>query len=360
MMRRNWTLVGIVALASATGCKSQAQSDVSGVASATAVASVQAPSAPSVKARIGGTLIAAGDYFVEARVHGNGLLEALALDAKGELALEPEKIKLALTAAAKGGGRPSIELKWDPLKARFVGQAAAGVELVPGSVDVSLDVNGKASVGHIAELALSVEASHGGQVISVGDYSVELASNAGYAEAFVFDAAGKAHAGGDLDLKLDVGGKPLALAWDAASGSYRAKLDAGVDLAAKPIALELRSGGNVAVGAVQSFKADANATADLAAKGKLEADAKLGAAANVKVPDVSAQVRGLENAAASAKASLRVPAVDVKAPSVDVKAPTVNVGFTKSASANAGTSAGTSAGAGAKGTAKAGFSFGTK
>lgn len=333
-MRQRWTGFGIVVFALATGCKSNAEAG----AAASASAAVQGTA--SVQARIGGTVIAAGDHAVEVLVHGNGLVEALVMDAKGELIADPPSIKLAVTVEAKGGARPLIDLKWDPIRARFVGRAAAGIELVPGNVDVALDVKGVASVGHMANVALAVGAVHGGQVIMVGNYSVELVSKGGFVQAFVFDASGKAHVDGNLDLKLDIGGKPVVLVWDAASLSYKAKLDAGLDIDAKPVALRLAADGKVAVGAVQSFKADVNAAANLAAN----VDAKLGAAVNVKAPDVSAQVEGLKNAAASAKAS--------------IKAPTLDVSFNKSASA--GATAGTKTGTAAKGSAKAGFSLGTK
>jgi hypothetical protein len=341
-MRQHWALIGIAALVFGTGCKSKAEADVA--ASASAHAEGNSEGAANVQARIGGTVIAAGDYAVEVLLRANGAVEALVMDAKGELVADPGKVKLALTAQAKGGVRSKIDLAWDPVRARFVGKADAGVELVPGTVDVSLDVDGKASAGAKADVALAVEAAHGGQVIMVGDYSVELVSNAGFVQAFVFDASGKAHAAGDLDLKLDIGGKAVALVWDAASLSYKAKLDAGVDINAKPIALKLTAGGKVAVGAVQSFKADVNAAANLAAdaKAKLAADAnaKIGATVNVKAPDVSAQVNAANKAVADAKAS--------------IKAPSVNLSVKKTASASA------TAGTGAKASGSTGLSIGGK
>lgn len=329
-MRHDSMALAVLALALVGGCKSKAGGEGS------AAASAEVTGAASVKARIGGTVIAAGDHAVEVLVRADGLVEAIVMTRAGELVAEPAKLQLALTVSAKGGVHPRIELAWDPIRARFVGHAAAGVELVPGSVDVSLAVNGKASVGHLANVALVAGATHGGQVMLVGDYSVELVSQAGFVQAFVFDASGKAHVDGALDLKLDIGGKPVVLVWDPASLSYKAKLEAGMELDAKPIALQLSAGGKVAVGAVQSFRADVNAAANAAAN----VDAKLKAAANVKVPDVSAQVDGVKNAAVAAKASLTVPKVDVS----------VNKSATTS----------TSTSSGAKGSAKAGISFGMK
>jgi hypothetical protein len=239
-------------------------------------------------------------------------------------------------------------MKWQPPRARFVGHAAAGVELAPGAVDVKLDIDGKASAGAAAMVALSAEAIHGGQIIVAGDYSLELVPQGEFVYAFAFDATGKAHAAGDLSLDLDVGGKSLAFAWDAATMSYKAKLDAGIELDAKPVSLKLTAGGKLAMGAVASFKADASANLDAAlyAKTKLEGDvtAKAGATLDVKAPEASAEVAGVKNVGASAKARVEAPA------------PTVKASASKSASVSAGTGTGAKASAGAK----AGFSFGTK
>jgi hypothetical protein len=343
-------LVAIAALGLAVGCKAKAEAETGATASAeaTGAASAEATGTANVQARMGGTVIAAGDYAVEVLLHAGGAVEALVMDAKGQLVANPGDLKLSLNAAAKGGAQAKIDMKWDPVRACFVGQAGAGVELVPGSVDVSLDLAGKVSAGHLANVSLAVDATHGGQVVMVGDYSVELVADGGFVKAFVVDASGKAHAAGDLDLKLDIGGKAVALAWDAASLCYKAKLDAGVSLDAKPITVKLAAGGKAFVGAVAAYKVDLDAKAKLAAAANLGADAKakLGASVNVKAPDVKAQLSAAEKAAADLKASVKVPA------------PKVSVGASAGATAKAGTTATAKAGTGAK--AGGGFSIGTK
>lgn len=347
-MASSRALLAIAAVSLAVGCKAKSDAGAGAAASAEATGSASAQAtasaAANVQARMGGTVIAAGDYAVEALLHAGGAVEALVMDAKGQLIANPGDAKLSLTAAAKGGAQAKLDLKWDPVRACFVGHAGAGVELVPGPVDVSLDLGGKVNAGHLADVAIAVDATHGGRVVMVGDYSVELVANAGFVQAFVFDASGKAHAAGDLDLKLDIDGKPLVLAWDATSMSYKAKLDAGVSLDAKPVTIQLAANGKAFVGALASYKVDLDAKARLAAAADVGADAKakLGAAVNVKAPDVSAQVNAAKSAVANAKASLSVPT------------PKVSASVNKSASANAGTGAK----AGAK--AGAGFSFGTK
>lgn len=331
-------------------CKGKGAGEAQAGASASAgtTGPTEATAVATARARIGGTVIAAGDYGVEVLVHGSGRVEALVMGAKGELIASPEKARLDLTVQTKAGARAKVDMKWEPPKVRFVGQAAAGVELAPGAVDVSLDIDGKASAGAAAMVALSAEAVHGGQVIVAGDYSFELVPQGELVYAFAFDASGKAHAAGNLDLALDLDGKALAFTWDAPTMSYKAKLDAGIELDAKPVVLKLTAAGKLAMGAVASFKADARANLDAAAyaKAKLEGDvrAKAAAALDVKAPEVSAKISGAKAASASAKANVQVPS------------PTVKASASKSASASAGAGTGAKASAGAK----AGFSFGTK
>lgn len=352
-MKPIWLVIAIVSAPSAYGCKAKGSGDVQAAASASAepTGAVQATASATARARIGGTVIAAGDYAVEVLLHDKGRVEALVMDAKGELVENPEKVRLDLTAQTNAAARAKIDTKWEIPKARFVGLAAAGVELAPGAVDVSLNVDGKASAGAAAMVALSAEAIHGGQIIVAGEYSVELVPQGGFVYAFAYDASGKAHASGDLalELKVALGSKMVSFAWDAPTMSYKAKLDAGMDLDAKPVLLKLAVGGKVATGTVASFKADAHANLDAAlyAKAKLEGDvnAKAGAALDVKAPEVKAlEVSGAKTVSASAKARVEAPA------------PTVNASASKSASVSAGSGTGAKASAGAK----AGFSFGTK
>jgi hypothetical protein len=349
-MKPNWLIVAILTVPLTNGCKAKESGEAQAGASASAATAgaIRAPAVAPVQARIGGTVIAAGDYAVEVLLQANGRLEALVMDAKGALLGSPDRVKLALGVQTKAGAQAKIDMKWDPPKARFVGEAAAGVELAPGAVDVTLDIDGKTSAGAAVMVALSAGAIHGGQVIVAGEYSVELVPQGEVVYAFAFDASGKAHAAGNLDLALELGGKSFALTWDAPSMSYKATLDAGIELDAKPVVLKLAAGGKLALGAVASFNADARANIDAAlyAKAKLEGDvrAKAAAALDVKTPEVSAKISRAKAAGASAKANVRVPE------------PTVKASATKSASASAGTGTGAKASAGAK----AGFSFGTK
>lgn len=284
------------AAASAEGAgKARAKADVEADAKADVEADVDALAAADaeLEPQIGGTIVAAGDYRVEILAFVDGRIEAVVMDARGALVADMSKLALVVTLAAEGEAKAKVDLAWNAELARFVGKVEAGVELVPGPVEVAVAVDGKASTGMLAELGLAVGASHGGQVMMAGAYSLEVVADAGFVHVYVFDAAGKAHAAGDLDLDLDLGaGADLDLKWDPPSASYRAEVKGDLELEARPVVVKVRAGGELATAAVASFHASAGG----AARGELDAHAEL------EPPSVKVDAKAKAGAKGSAKA----------------------------------------------------------
>lgn len=303
------------------------------------------------EARFGGQVLAAGSFAAEVLVSADGDVRAYVFDASGAELEGDAGAKFKVRLQAKGGARHEVALAFDPPRASFVGKVGAGVELEPGPLEFVAEAKGQVHVGALERVALRVAASHGGAVLAAGDFSVELVANGPELQAFVFDAGGKAHVAGDLDLSVAVGanaGSSLKLVWDPPSLSYKARAAAGLDLAVQPLRLKLVAAGKAYAGAVASIKAAAglNASAGLKAKLDADVDAKLAAAADAKL-----------NAGADLKAKVQAPDVKAKAAAAaKVEPPKLNVSLTKSAGASAG--GGAKAGAGAK--ASGGFSLGTK
>jgi hypothetical protein len=298
--------------------------------------------------RLGGSMLAAGAYSAELFAKSDGEIDAFVKDSAGAAVNADAGAAFKVVASAKGGAREEIGLHFDAARACFTGKAKAGVELAPGPLELVVDAKVGAGVGRLESVALQVEAAHGGQVVAVGDFSVELVAKGKQLSAFVFDASGKAHAAGDLDLKLDVGagaGSALALKWDAPSASYVGTVAANIDLSLQPLRVSLIAAGRAFAGAVASLDAAAkirgkaaaklDTTAKLDASAKLGGDTKLAAGAKAKL-DESAKASVSKGASASLK---------VTPPKVDVKQ-----------SAGAGASA--KAGGGAK--ASGGISIGLK
>ena len=118
----------------ATSASAEAAASVTAAAAVAAAASVKA----SVTPRIGGNVVAVGDFSVEVALHRSGLVLALVFDQAGKVV--NDGVKLSVSARAKGGATSKVELAFDAPRACFHGQAGAGVELESGPIEVSLDV----------------------------------------------------------------------------------------------------------------------------------------------------------------------------------------------------------------------------
>ncbi len=286
--------------------------------------------------KVGGQMLAAGGFSAEVLIHRDGELQAFVRDSAGAEVKGEESASFLARCRAKGGAMEEIALRFDALHACFAGKAKARVELEPGPLEFVVDARAGAGVGGLEQIALMVDAAHGGQLVSVGNYSVELVAKGGQVSAFAFDAQGKAQTAGDLDVKLDIGGgsgSKLALVWDAPCLCYKANLSGNLDLSPQPIRVALVAGGKAFFGAVSSLRA--------AAKASLHADAELDG---------------------TAKAGAKIdPKLDAKASTSVAKGASATVKVTPpklSVTSNSSTNGGAKAGGGAK--ASAGFSFGTK
>lgn len=294
--------------------------------------------AVSPEPKLGGNVLVAGAFSAELFAKANGAIDAFVRDSAGAAVTADAGAAFKVVASAKGGAREEIGLHFDAPRACFTGKAKAGVELAPGPLELVVDAKVGAGIGRLENVALQVEAAHGGQLVAVGDFSVELVANGKQLSAFVFDASGKAHAAGDLDLKVGLGaaaGSELALKWDAPSLSYVGTVAANVDLSLQPIRLSLVAAGKAFAGAVASL--------DAAAKARAKADAKLGASAKL---DAGAKLGGDAKVTAGAKAKLddAAKANASKGASASLKVTPPKVDVKQSASAKAGGGAKASAG----------------
>jgi hypothetical protein len=293
---------------------------------------------------LGGSVLAAGAFSAELIAKTNGQIDAFVKDSAGADVKGDAAAAFRVIASAKGGAREEIGLRFDGPRACFTGNAKAGVELVPGPIELVVDAKVGAGIGRLESVALEIEAAHGGQIVALGDYSVELVAKGPELRAFVLDASGKAHAAGDLDLKLFVGagaGTALALKWDAPSLSYVGTVAGKANVALEPIRVSLVASGKAFTGAVASLDAAAKArgkldvSAKLGGDAKLDADAKLGAGAKL-----AADAKAKLDQSAKAGASIAKGA----SASVKVTPPKVSVKQSAGASAKAGGGAKASAG----------------
>jgi len=302
--------------------------------------------------KVGGHVLAAGAFSAEVLAHRGGEVQAFVRDSAGAEVQGNASASFLVKCRAKGGATEEIALRFDAPHASFTGKAKAGVELEPGPLAFVVDAKVGAGIGGLESLALTADASHGGQLVTVGDYSLELVAKGRELEAFAFDASGKLETAGNLDVKLHVGAgsaSKLALVWDAPCLCYKANLAGNLDLSLQPIRVSLVAGGKAFFGAVASLQA--------AAKANLKADAKLDLNSNV---DANAKLSPSAKLTAQANAKVD-PKLDAKASASASKGASAAVKVTPpkvSVTTNSGATAGSKAGGGAK--ASAGFSFGTK
>lgn len=296
--------------------------------------------------KVGGHVLAAGNFSAEVLAHRSGELQAFVRDSAGAAVTGDGSATFLARCRASGGATEEIALRFDAPHACFAGQAKAGVELEPGPLEFVVDAKVGAGVGGLERLALTVDASHGGQLVAVGDYSLELVAKGGEVKAFAFDASGKAQTAGDLVVKLGIGAggaSKLALAWDAPCLCYTAKLAGNLDLSLQPIRVSVVAAGKAFFGAVASLQAAAKAS--LHPGVKLDANAK---------PNPSVKLAGQANAKVEPKLDAKANASLAKGASASVVVTPPKVNVTSNSNAN-GTA---KAGGGAK--ASAGFSLGTK
>lgn len=312
--------------------------------------------APALEApRLGGHVLALGTYGAEVLLNRAGTVHAFLVDAAG--ADVQGGVTLQATVRSLAGGSEHVALTFEPALASFTGRAKAGVELAPGPLTLTLEASGKQLVGALASAAFHVDAAHGGHVLALGSYAVELVGSGETARAFVFDASGKAVGGADIGLELGIGlegARKLAFAWDAPSASYRLQGDA--DIAAAPLMLTLTAAGKSFIGGVASLKTAGQLSSKRAAH--LSGSATAAGALRGRAPEVDiraprvaagAGVKAAADAAANARLSAKAA---VTPPKVSLQAPKVGVSVNKSATSGA------KAGNAAK--ASGSFSFGTK
>lgn len=231
--------LGLLSSSSLRVCSSEetsASARESGSVAASAGASVSGKTAVSANAktaipRIGGSVVAVGDHSVEVVLHQEGLVHALVLDATGQ-SVTDGVARLAVTPPKPAA---AVQLRFSPALARFEGHAAEGMTLVPGRVDVSLDVEGKTSASFLADVPVLRGPELGGSLLVAGNYGAEVFANpSGEVLAFVRQRSGAAlegNAGLELSAKVSTTAgatETVGLSFDAARRGFVGKAKAAL------------------------------------------------------------------------------------------------------------------------------------
>lgn len=215
-----------------------------------ATAAEQAPHASAAPApRIGGAVVATGEYAIEVAAHADGAIDAVVMTAAGEPVAHGDVSALEVTAQVEGQGRQAVALGWDAPRGRFRGTAQAGARLASGPLDVAHSIRGEQQKGHLELAVVLPRPNFGGHMMVVGSHSAEVVPKVdGEIEVHIRNAAGALVDGNaGLEWKLQVRGKggamhPVALRWDAPSASFEGRLEGDAQLGAGPIELAAIAG----------------------------------------------------------------------------------------------------------------------
>ena len=179
-----------------------------------------------------------------------GTVEAVAFGPTGVLTAESD---LELNVSLKGSDDAlhTVALAWQPEHQTWRGQLDGELRVVPGPLGFQV---ARGDVTHSARIAEAsfVAPSHEGDVVAVGDLSVELVPKAeGELAAYVVGADGSAIAEG-ATLKVAAAGapEPITLAWNAEAGAYVGTLGSSVDLSAEPLRMSVEHEGRIRRGGI--------------------------------------------------------------------------------------------------------------
>lgn len=239
-----------------SGC-SGAEETAEAVEQATEEIQAAVESSPStVLGRIGGTLVASDQFYVEVLPHRDGLVQALVLNAEGEVV--PDAGDLQVTVAGADGSPKVVTLEWDPIERRYIGQVEDDLA-ASGAVNVSVTAGGSTHTGTVAKLVTAPEvAAHGGTIVVAGEYSAEvLGKPDGSVIAYLQGPDGAIQDTNDLDLNVslqadDGESHQVSLAWNPEIQAYVSAPQPEVTWVVGPMALEVGPASNRARARVES------------------------------------------------------------------------------------------------------------
>ncbi len=291
----------------------------------------------------GGGILVAGSAAAEVAVEPEGVVHAYFVDAAGAPVTGEIDGEASVLVAVEGAEPHRCRVRWDAGLGHHVGRVDAGVRVVPGPVELVVDVRGAAHRGRLERMAFLRPAAHGGQVAVAGEYTVEVVPKPdGFVDAYVVDVEGApvtehasftAHVGADL--------RPVTMVWNAEAGCYRGEVGANVDVSVRPLEVVLVGRGRRHFGGVTVVRPAARRGAAVEVVAEAPPPPRVEVRANVPAPSVSVRASAGAGTQAAAGASVRGPGAQVRG-GVSVPPPpsvTVRAGVSAGGGASAGGSA---------------------
>jgi len=270
-------------------------------------------------ARLGGTVLAAGQKLVEVLPFANGTIHASLMDGQGAVVVDPSA---TLTVKVQGddGAQHPVALSWDAEAGVYTGSVGADVTIQPGPVEVVVAAGGEAATAHVDRVSVAPVAAHGGTVMVAGDRGAEVrVGQDGKVEAWVAgeDGAFLASADEGASVTVQVGAEgtptqPVTLTWSTEAGHYVGQAEGVTLTESTPIQL------SVARGQATGLTRVAEVRVTQAGRGQGVGTVQVGVRADGKPPTVD-----IGNAAV--RVNLPGGRVNVRGGGVNVQAPGLNV-----------------------------------
>lgn len=232
---RRRPLTWLALLATSFACATEKASPE---ASASATASVEGQAELEGKAKVtavpklGGSVVAVGEYQAELAVHENGWVKGLVFDAQGTGLAKDRVSDFKVTLSAEGDAKLDLSLAWDAtcncfLGNAFDGKADIGAGLVAKPVQLSFIVDGAARAGSLMAYTLLPKLDLSARADLAGTASAKLPSP---------DAKAKLSAG----VKAKVPSADVSVKPPAAKAGATAKASGAVSLPKPSVKLDVK------------------------------------------------------------------------------------------------------------------------
>ena len=197
----------------------------------------------------GGQVVMVGPHAPEVQLQASGRVVAHIPTEDGEL---PDG-ELYIDVPVEAGEPVRVELDFDDDEGAYVAELDDDVMVVPGPVEVIIEVDDVSHHGRVVVHTVAPAATLGGEVVVVGDYGMEVAEVDGQVHAVLYDVRGRPLSARPPRVKVHIHGhpRPVLLRWHVSLGVYAAPLPPHVDFYAAPVRIDVRHGGRVHHGRVR-------------------------------------------------------------------------------------------------------------
>lgn len=217
----------------------------------------------------GGQVVVIGDMAAEMRIDSSGVIQVVSRS--GSL---DGSANIEVAVPTVDGQVASVPLVWSADTSSYLGSVSADVTFAPGPVVFTVVDQGAPRVTRVAEVGFKAP-EHEGQIVVVGDYTVELVPSSGdKVNAWVYDVDGQLVEDADVSFALAASANPVNLTWDASARQYVTILPPSVDVTTAPVRVRVGHHGRVrrggfAVAAAPAFGRHWRARLDAGAGGAI-------------------------------------------------------------------------------------------